>query len=142
MTRLPTDPLDPEAPGLDEDTRRRRRLLAEMLRMSPEELRDLAVRAGILTPEGELTEPYKDDSPSPHREALSDSALDLPILDVLRSPGRNAPLRHDAVVAELRRSWVVSESDVLVRLRRLKDHGLVDEPEPLCFAVTELGRTA
>ena len=54
--------LDPEAPGLDEDTRRRRRVLAEMEQMSTDELVRLAVRAGILTEEGQLTPPYRDDA--------------------------------------------------------------------------------
>ena len=58
--KLPT--LDPEAPGLDEDTRRRRRVLAEMQQMSPDELFQLAVQAGILTEDGQLTPPYRDDA--------------------------------------------------------------------------------
>jgi len=57
-----TSPLDPEAPGLDDDTRRRRRILAEMRNMSIEELKALAVRAGIYTEDGELTPPYRDDA--------------------------------------------------------------------------------
>ena len=58
--KLPT--LDPEAPGLDEDTRRRRRVLAEMEQMTPDELVQLAVRASILTKDGQLTPPYRDDA--------------------------------------------------------------------------------
>ena len=54
--------LDPEAPGLDEMTRRRRRILAEMQQLSIEELFQLAVRAGIYTEDGELTPPYRDDA--------------------------------------------------------------------------------
>jgi len=54
--------LDPEAPGLDEDTRRRRRVLAEMEQMSADELVQLAVHAGILTEDGQLTPPYRDDA--------------------------------------------------------------------------------
>jgi len=54
--------LDPEAPGLDEETRRRRRVLAEMQQMSVEELFQLAVRAGIYTEDGQLTPPYRDDA--------------------------------------------------------------------------------
>ncbi|HSK03747.1 MAG TPA: hypothetical protein VK932_20985 [Kofleriaceae bacterium] len=54
--------LDPEAPGLDEETRRRRRILAEMRRMSTEEFFQLAVRAGIYTEDGQLTPPYRDDA--------------------------------------------------------------------------------
>ena len=56
--------LDPEAPGLDEETRRRRRLLAEMERFSTEEMFQLMVRAGIYTPDGELTEAYRSTEPS------------------------------------------------------------------------------
>jgi hypothetical protein len=63
--------LDPEAPGLDEDTRRRRRALAKMEQMSPEELFQLAVRAGIYTPDGELTEPYRSEEPSACRPDAS-----------------------------------------------------------------------
>ena len=54
--------LDPEAPGLDEDTRRRRHVLAEMEQMSADELVQLAVRAGILTEDGQLTPPYRDNA--------------------------------------------------------------------------------
>jgi hypothetical protein len=54
--------LDPEAPGLDEMTRRRRRVLARMQQMSPDELRQLGVRAGIFTEDGQLTPPYRDDA--------------------------------------------------------------------------------
>ena len=61
-------PLDPDAPGLDERTRARRRVLAEMRAMSVEELFALAVRAGIYTEDGELTPPYRHDAePSPCR---------------------------------------------------------------------------
>lgn len=56
--------LDPEAPGLDEETRRRRRVLAEMERYSAEEMFQLMVRAGVYTPDGELTEPYRSTEPS------------------------------------------------------------------------------
>lgn len=49
-------------PVLDEETRRRREVLAEMETMSDEELFQLAVRAGIFTPNGELTPPYRDDA--------------------------------------------------------------------------------
>ena len=54
--------LDPDAPGLDEDTRQRRQALAEMQKMSVEELFQLAVRAGIYTEDGQLTPPYRDDA--------------------------------------------------------------------------------
>jgi len=75
--------LDPEAPGLDEDTRRRRRALAKMEQMSPEELFQLAVRAGIYTPEGELTPPYQNDEPSAYRDyekEKSDAGGSEPVL--------------------------------------------------------------
>ncbi|UQA60052.1 hypothetical protein [Polyangium aurulentum] len=139
---LPPELPDPDAPGLDEVTRRQRRLLAEFAKLGPEELRALAVKAGIMTPDGELTEFYKDDSPSPYRDALSGSALDFPILDVLRAPEVQTPLRYEAVAAELGQRWAVAESEVLVRLRRLSAYGFVDEPENLCFRVTEKGRAA
>jgi hypothetical protein len=51
--------LPPDAPGLDEDSRRRRRALAEMQEMSSDELFALAVRAGIYTHDGKLTPPYR-----------------------------------------------------------------------------------
>jgi len=53
--------LDPDAPGLDEDTRRRRRALAELQKLSVDELFRVAVRAGIYTEDGELAPPYRDD---------------------------------------------------------------------------------
>ncbi len=59
--------LDPEAPGLDEETRRRRRVLARMQQMSPEELFQIAVRAGIYTKDGKLTAPYRSEEPSAYR---------------------------------------------------------------------------
>jgi hypothetical protein len=55
--------LDPDEPGLDEDTRARRRVLAKMERMSGQELRALAIRDGICTPEGELIPLYRGDAP-------------------------------------------------------------------------------
>lgn len=54
--------LDPDAPGLDEDTRQRRRALAELQKLSAEELFQVAVRAGIYTEDGQLAPPYRDDS--------------------------------------------------------------------------------
>ena len=54
--------LDPEAPGLDEATRVRRRALAELKKLSPREKFELAVRAGIYTPDGRLTPPYRPDA--------------------------------------------------------------------------------
>jgi hypothetical protein len=137
---LPHEPLDPEAPGLDEQTRRRRRVLADMRKMSPEELRDFAKQVGILTPDGSLAERYLDDSPSPYTDVLTGSALDYPILDVLQG-ARGGSLHPDDVLAELERRWVVGPNEVLVRLRRMVDHGLVDEAE-LRFSLTERGRVA
>ncbi len=64
----PTSQHDPNSPGLDEATRRRRRALAEMQRMSTEDLFKLAVRAGIYTKSGQLAKLYRDDGePSRHR---------------------------------------------------------------------------
>jgi hypothetical protein len=54
--------LDPSAPGLDEMTRKRRRALARMQQMSAEELRKLAVRAGIYTEKGKLAAQYRQDA--------------------------------------------------------------------------------
>ncbi|AUX46688.1 uncharacterized protein SOCE26_081960 [Sorangium cellulosum] len=142
MTDIPPDPLDPEAPGLDEETRRRRRILADMRKMSPQALFELAVQAGIFTPEGDLTAPYKENSPSPYRDALSDSALDFPILDILRDPTVGEGMHYDEVVETLRRRWVVMENEVLGRLRRMARAGLIAEPEPLHFRVTDQGRQA
>lgn len=53
--------LDPEAPGLDEETRQRRRALAELQKLSVDELFQLMVRYGIYTEDGALTPPYQDD---------------------------------------------------------------------------------
>lgn len=53
--------LDPDAPGLDEDTRQRRRALVELQKLSLEELFQVAVRAGIYTEDGQLAPPYRDD---------------------------------------------------------------------------------
>ncbi len=46
------------------------------------------------------------------------------------------------ILAELRQQWAVSENEVLVRLRRLVSHGLVDEVQSLRFAVADAGRAA
>ncbi len=54
--------LDPEAPGLDEDTRRRRRILAKLEQMTPDQLVELAKDAGILTADGQLAPQYRDDA--------------------------------------------------------------------------------
>jgi hypothetical protein len=54
--------LDPNAPGLDDETRRRRRVLADLQGMSPKQIFELAVRAGIYTKSGKLTKHYRDDA--------------------------------------------------------------------------------
>lgn len=54
--------LDPNAPGLDEMTRQRRVALAELEQMSTAEIFQVAVRAGIYTTDGQLTEHYRDDA--------------------------------------------------------------------------------
>jgi hypothetical protein len=54
--------LDPEAPGLDEMTRKRRRVLASLQAMSVGELFKVAVRAGIYTKDGKLTKHYRADA--------------------------------------------------------------------------------
>jgi hypothetical protein len=59
-SRAPTETnsvLDPEAPGLDEETRRRRRVLASLHELPVEELSKLMVRSGIYTEDGELCSP-------------------------------------------------------------------------------------
>lgn len=56
--------LDPEAPGLDEETRRRRRVLASLHALPVEELFQLMVHAGIYTEDSELTPPYHSNEPS------------------------------------------------------------------------------
>jgi hypothetical protein len=53
--------LDPDEPGLDEETRFRRRALRQLRQLSDEEFFQLCVRAGIYTPDGQLTPPYRDD---------------------------------------------------------------------------------
>jgi len=47
---------------LDSATRARHAVLAEMRKMTSEELFGLAVRAGIYTKQGKLTRPYRDDT--------------------------------------------------------------------------------
>jgi hypothetical protein len=59
--------LDPEAPDLDEETCRRRRVLASLHALPIEELFKLVVRSGIYTEDGELTPPYSSDEPSAAR---------------------------------------------------------------------------
>jgi hypothetical protein len=134
------DPLDPEAPGLDEETRVRRRLLAQMAKLSPEELVALAKRAGILTPEGELAEYFQNPTPSPYRDALTDNALDLPILELLST--RDA-LRPDEIAALLGARWVVSENEIWGRLRRMAGFPIpLVTAEGVRYSVTEAGREA
>ena len=52
--------LDPKAPGLDAETRRRRVALAKMQQMSLDNLAALAVRAGIYTKKGRLRAAYRE----------------------------------------------------------------------------------
>lgn len=59
--------LDPEAPGLDEATRRRRRVLVYLHSLPIDELMKTFVEAGIYTEDGELTEPYRSEEPSATR---------------------------------------------------------------------------
>jgi hypothetical protein len=54
--------LDPEAPGLDDATRLRRRALAKMQEMSGTELLALAVRARIYNDAGNLMPPIRADA--------------------------------------------------------------------------------
>jgi len=56
--------LDPEAPGLDEDTRKRRRALAKLQQLPLDEFFQFLVRVGIYTEDGQLTPPYSNDEPS------------------------------------------------------------------------------
>ncbi|EYF06402.1 hypothetical protein [Chondromyces apiculatus] len=53
----------PKPENLDAETRARRQVLAEMREMTPQQLFELAVRAGIYTKDGKLTPPYRDDAP-------------------------------------------------------------------------------
>ena len=45
-------------PVLDAETRQRRAALENMKKMSPREMFELAVRAGVYTPDGKLTPEY------------------------------------------------------------------------------------
>lgn len=136
------DDLDPEAPGLDEDTRRRRRVLREMQNMSYEERLALAVKAGILTPEGELTESYRYSGPSPYRDALSGSALDFPILDAIQEHEPQGSVHYEQVMQILERHWVVGENEVLSRMRRMAAAGFLASGDLFHFSLTEKGREA
>jgi hypothetical protein len=49
---------------LDEMTIARRKILEKLEKMSPEEHFQLGVRAGLYTPDGELTEFYANNEPS------------------------------------------------------------------------------
>jgi hypothetical protein len=64
---MPVLPLDPNEPGLDENTRQRRRALAVIRNMSSEEMQAVLVAAGIYTEDGQLTEWYANDEPSASR---------------------------------------------------------------------------
>ena len=59
--------LNPDEPGIDEATRRRRQGLVKLTQMSIAELRQLAISAGIWDEDGNLTEHYVGDEPSAHR---------------------------------------------------------------------------
>ena len=59
--------LPPDEPGLDEETRARRVVLAKIQRMTPQEFFALAVRAGISNEDGTLTAPYASTEPSAYR---------------------------------------------------------------------------
>lgn len=64
----PSEPLDPEAPGLDEETRGRRRALVKLQQLPVDELFQVMVRTGIYTLDGQLEAPYRDDGErSAHR---------------------------------------------------------------------------
>ena len=54
--------LDPNAPGLDDRTRARRRALARLQQLPTEAIFGLAVRAGIYTEDGKLTPQYRSDA--------------------------------------------------------------------------------
>lgn len=54
--------LDAAAPGLDDLSRRRRRVLAGLVRARTDQVFEIAVRAGIYTSDGELTADYRDDA--------------------------------------------------------------------------------
>jgi hypothetical protein len=56
--------LDPEAPGLDEETRRRRRALVKLQQLPLDEFFQFLVQVGIYTEDGQLTPPYCNDEPS------------------------------------------------------------------------------
>ncbi len=73
---FPPPRLDPDEPGLDEDTRERRRLLIELKQMSLDEVFQIAVRAGIYTRDGKLTRYYGGDGEydEDQDEAASSSA--------------------------------------------------------------------
>lgn len=137
---LPPDPLDPEAPGLDESTRFRRRQLAALAEMSPDELLALGVRAGILTPDGELAEYFRTPTPSPYRDALMGSALDFPILDLLCAREALSP---NEIADELGQRWAVSENEIWGRLRRMAElRTALVEQQGVHFKVTDAGREA
>jgi hypothetical protein len=54
--------LDPDAPGLDDMTRRRRIVLRRITEKTDAEILASLVDAGIYTPQGELTPPYRNDA--------------------------------------------------------------------------------
>ncbi len=68
--------LDPEAPGLDEDTRVRRRVLARMQQMSHAEFHQILVHAGIYNTDGTVAEPYTVPGSDYRESATTDESLD------------------------------------------------------------------
>jgi hypothetical protein len=69
MDEVPTyeHMIDPDEPGLDNETRRRRKGLAAAQRFTRRQLFELAVRAGIYNSDGTLTPPYATEEGSIHR---------------------------------------------------------------------------
>lgn len=59
--------LNPDEPGIDEATRRRRQGLVKLTQMSIEERRQVGIRAGIWDEDGNLTAHYRGDEPSATR---------------------------------------------------------------------------
>src|SRR5882672_12500881 len=81
--------------------------------------------AGIFTPDGELTDSYKDNGPSP----------DFPILEVLRASDERGPMHHEQVMEALRQRWVVMANEVLVRMRRMAAAGFLTTTDQFHFSM-------
>lgn len=90
---FPPPRLDPDEPGLDEDTRERRRLLIELKQMSLDEVFQIAVRAGIYTRDGKLTRYYGGDGEAEEGEATSSSSR-LPVESARLDEGSAPPERR------------------------------------------------